>query len=343
MIALALRITAKKRDRKQQKGRIIMAKRTPAVADALPARKKTGFCREFKKHYVLFLMVVPAIVYFIVFCYIPMPGVYIAFVNYNIGKGIFRSPFVGLKNFQFLLRTGKLWLITKNTILYNLVFLTLGNFFQIAFAIMLSEIASKPFKRVTQSIILLPNFISYVIVGVFAFNMFNYDYGFVNSLLVSSGMERHAFYMDEGIWKYIITAFKLWHDTGYGMIVYLAVITGMDQEVFEAAKIDGATELQRIRYLTIPMLKSTFVMLFVFGLGGVLNGSFDLFYNLIGNNSVLFPQTDIIDTFVTRSLTGQFNFSQSAAVGFYQSLFGLILVMSINDIVRKVDPDNALF
>ncbi|MDO5434874.1 MAG: ABC transporter permease subunit [Clostridia bacterium] len=320
-----------------------MGRRAKTAADPLPARKRSGLLHEIKKHYVLFLMVLPAIVYFIVFCYIPMPGVYIAFVNYNIGKGIFGSPFVGLKNFSFLIRTGKLWLITKNTLLYNLVFLALGNFFQIAFAIMLSEIACKPYKRVTQSVILLPNFISYVIVGVFAFNMFNYDYGFINSLLVSAGQARHAFYMDEGIWKYIIVAFKLWHDTGYGMIVYLAVITGMDQEIYEAAKIDGATEFQRIRYLTIPMLKSTFVMLFVFGLGGVLNGSFDLFYNLIGNNSVLFPQTDIIDTFVTRSLTGQFNFSQSAAVGFYQSLFGLILVLSINTIVRKVDPENALF
>lgn len=302
-----------------------------------------SFGKEVRKHYILFLMMIPAMVYFILFCYVPMPGVYIAFVQYNIGKGIFGSPFIGMKNFEFLIRTGKLWLITKNTVLYNLAFMILGNVLQIAFAIMLSEINSKSFKRVSQSIILLPNFISYVIVGVFAYNLFNYDSGIINTLLVSMGLERHSFYQDTGIWKYIIVLFKLWHDTGYGMIVYLAAITGIDTEIYEAAKIDGASQMQRIRYITLPMLKPTFIMLFVFGLGGILRGSFDLFHNLIGKNSLLYNSTDIIDTFVVRSLTGQFNFSQSAAVGFYQSLFGLIMVLTINTLVRKIDPDNALF
>lgn len=306
-------------------------------------RKKRGFIREIKRHWILFLMLLPAVLFFIVFHYLPMAGVYIAFVDFKIGKGIFGSAFVGMKNFQFLTKTGKLWMITKNTLLYNVAFIGIGNIVQIALAIMLSEISSKHFQRGTQSILLFPNFISYVIVGVFAYNMFNTDYGFFNTMLSAAGAQRYSFYSDPGIWKYIILAFKLWHDTGYGMIVYLAAITGFDGSLYEAAKIDGATQWQRIRLITLPLLRPTFVLLLLFSLGGIMRGSFDLFFNLIGTNSVLYPETDIIDTFVYRSLIGQSNFSQSAAVGVYQSVFGLVIVTLVNFIVKKIEPDYALF
>lgn len=299
--------------------------------------------KELRRKKILCLMLLPTIIYFIVFSYIPMPGAYVAFVDYNFGKGIFRSKFVGLKNFEFLIKTGDLWRITKNTFLYNLAFLAIGNIVQIAFAIMISEVRNKWFKKVSQSVILLPYFISMVIVGFFAYNIFNYQYGFANSMLTSLGFERHDFYSDQGIWKYIIVFFNVWHGAGYGMIVYMASITGISNDIYEAAQLDGATLGQKIRYITIPLLKPTFILLFLFGLGGILKGSFDLFYNLIGNNSVLFPQTDIIDTFVFRSLLGQFNFSQGAAVGFYQSIFGLIFVLAINALVKKIEPESALF
>ena len=288
-------------------------------------------------------MIAPTILYFIIFSYIPMPGAYVAFVDYNISKGIFGSKFVGLKNFEFLVKTGDLWRITKNTLLYNVAFILIGNLVQVILAIMISELGSKWFKKISQSVILLPYFISMVIVGFFAYNLFNYDYGFVNGLLTSLGFEKHDFYSDQGIWKYIIVAFKIWAGTGYGMIVYLATITGIDQEIYEASALDGASPLQKIRYITLPLLKPTIILLLLFSLGGILKGSFDLFYNLIGNNSVLYPQTDIIDTFVFRSLVGQFNFSQGAAVGFYQSLFGLVVVLTVNAIVKRIEPDSALF
>jgi len=302
-----------------------------------------GFIDELKRKKVLFLMISPVIIYFIIFSYIPMPGAYIAFVDYNIGKGIFGSNFVGLKNFEFLVKTGDLWRITKNTLLYNLVFLALTNISQVAFAIMISEIKSRWFKKLSQSIILLPHFISMVIVGFFAYNFFNFNHGFINTILTNFGLAKHDFYSDQGIWKYIIVFFKLWASTGYGMIIYLAAITGISNEIYEAAELDGATAWQKIRCIIVPLLKPTFILLFLFGLGGILKGSFDLFYNLIGNNSVLYKQTDIIDTFVFRSLVGQFNFSQGAAVGFYQSIFGLILVLTVNAIVKKIEPDSALF
>lgn len=309
-------------------------------------KMKQGFhnlSKELKKNWVLFLMLVPAIAYFIIFGYVTMPGAYVAFVNYNPNKGIFGSDFVGFKNFDFLIRNGDLARITKNTLLYNGVFLLLSHVIQIILAIMLSEIMNKIFKKVSQSVILLPHFISYVVVGVFAYNFFNFDNGFINSILVNLGMERVSFYSTPGVWKYIIVFFYIWKTTGYGMIVYLAAITGISSEIYEACYIDGATRLQRIRHVTLPLLKPTFILLVLFGLGGILRGSFDLFYNLIGTNSVLYAQTDIIDTYVYRSLVGSFNFSSSAAVGLYQSVFGLIFVMVINMIVRKVEPESALF
>lgn len=303
----------------------------------------SNFAHELVRKRVLFLMIAPTIAFFIIFAYIPMPGAYVAFVDYNISKGIFGSDFVGLKNFEFLIRTGDLWRITKNTLLYNVAFLIIGNAVQVILAIMIYEIGSKWFKKISQSVILLPYFISMVIVGFFAYNMFNYNSGFINTMLTSLGFERHDFYSDQGIWKYIIVAFKVWSGTGYGMIVYLATITGISKDIYEAASLDGASAFKRIRYITLPLLKPTVILLFLFGLGGILKGSFDLFYNLIGTNSVLYPQTDIIDTFVFRSLVGQFNFPQGAAVGFYQSVFGLIVVLVVNAIVKRIEPDSALF
>jgi putative aldouronate transport system permease protein len=321
-----------------------MARTLPV--DEPVARRKShwqNFTHEIKKNRVLFLMILPIVAYFVVFHYLPMPGAYIAFVNYNISKGIFGSEFVGFRNFEFLIGNGDLWRITRNTLLYNFVFLTLGNIFQIAFAVMISEMTGKWYKKISQSVILLPHFISMVIVGVFAYNLFNYDYGFANTILTSMGFRRHEFYSDAGIWKYIIVFFNIWKGTGYGMIIYLSAITGINKELYESAYIDGAGQWKRIRYITIPMLKPTFILLLLFGLGGILRGAFDLFYNLIGMNSVLYPQTDIIDTYVFRSLIGQFNLPLGAAAGFYQSVFGLIVVLAVNAIVRKVEPDYALF
>jgi putative aldouronate transport system permease protein len=199
------------------------------------------------------------------------------------------------------------------------------------------------FKRFSQSVLLFPYFISFVIVGIFAFGLFNYATGLVNTLLTALGLERHEFYGDKGVWKYIIFAFNTWKGAGYGVIVYLAAILGIDLTLYEAANIDGASELQKIRHITLPSLKPTFIMLLLFGLGGILRGQFDLFYNLIGVNSVLFEETDIIDTYVYRSLLGTFNFSNSAAVGLYQSFFGLVIVLTVNTLVKRVNAEYALF
>ncbi|MBW5447740.1 ABC transporter permease subunit [Cohnella sp. CFH 77786] len=292
----------------------------------------------------LLLMCLPAIVFFLVMSYLPMPGLYIAFVNFNYSAGMFRSPFVGFDNFEFLIHSGTLWKLTFNTIAYNLAFIVFGNALQILIAILLNELRTKWFKKITQSLMFLPYFISFVLVGLIAYNILSYEYGLLNSLLKSFGMDPIQTYSNAKIWPFIIVITYLWQSTGYGSIVYFAAIMGLDSEILEAAEIDGANALQRIRYIVLPWLKPTFIILLLFSLGGILRGNFGLIYNLVGaNNSALFNSTDIIETFVFRSLMNNFNFPLGSAVSLYQSIFGFIIVVSANWFMKKVSPENTLF
>ena len=288
-------------------------------------------------------MCVPAIVFFFVFSYMPMPGAYIAFTNFQYNKGIWASPFVGLQNFQFLFMSGQLGLLLRNTILYNLAFIVLGNVLQLTFSILLNEVQSKRYKKVTQSMMFLPYFISDVLVSLLVYNLLNYDYGFISNLVRALGGEMPKVYQMAGAWPIIIVLVNLWKGTGYGTVVYFAAITGMDSSMLEAAQIDGANGFQRIRYIILPTLKPTVVILFLFAIGGILKGNFGLFYNLVGNNSMLFNTTDIIETYVYRSMMNSFNFSQSSAVGLFQSVVGFFIVIGANAFVKKLDPDYALF
>ena len=312
---------------------------TPAVVV-----KKMTFWQKVVKYRVLILMCMPAIVFFFVYSYLPMPGIYIAFTNFNYAKGLFGSPFVGLKNFEFLFSSGKLTMLTRNTILYNLAFILIGNALQIFVAILLNEIMSKNFKKVTQTLMFLPYFISAVLVGLLLYNVLNYDYGLMNNIIKDFGGTPIKVYSNKHVWPFIIVAADLWQRTGYGSIVYFAAIMGIDAEMIEAAKVDGVNAFQKIRYIILPNLKPTIVILLLFAMGGILKGNFGLFYNIIGpSNSLLFPTTDIIETFVFRAMMNNFNFTQASTVGLYQSLFGFALVMFCNWVVKKIDNDYALF
>jgi putative aldouronate transport system permease protein len=292
---------------------------------------------------MLLLMCVPALAFFIVFNYCPLPGAWIAFTNFNYRDGIFGSQFVGFKNFEFLVKSGQLWLLTRNTILYNLAFIVIGNVLQIALAIMLNEVRLVFFKKIRQAVMFLPYFISVVLVGVIAFNLLNYDTGAINALIKQTGGDPIKIYSAAGAWPLIIILVQLWQSTGYGSIVYFAVIMGIDKSLFEAAAIDGASAWQRIRYVTLPSLKATFIILVLVSIGGIMHGNFGLFWNLIGNNASLFQTTDIIETSVYRMVLSQNNFTTSTAVGLYQSLFGFALVMIANWVVRRINEDYALF
>lgn len=292
---------------------------------------------------VLLVMCLPAILFFFLLSYMPMPGIYIAFVQYNYRDGIFGSQFVGLRNFDYLWRSGRLLQLTRNTILYNLAFITLGNLLAVFIAVLLNEMQSRLFKKVTQTMMFLPYFISQVLVGILVFNMLNFDTGFVNNILTSLGMEPWGPYSDPNVWPVILVIVYLWQQTGYNSVVYFAAIMGIDSETVEAAKVDGANAFQRIRYIIIPSLKPTIVILLLFALGGIVKGNFGLFYNIIGTNSLLYSTTDIIETFVYRATMTDFNFSNASAVGLYQSLIGFIIIMVVNFVVKKIDPEYSLF
>ncbi|MDB5053555.1 MAG: sugar transporter permease [Bacilli bacterium] len=296
-----------------------------------------------KRNKVLFLMISPTLLFFILFSYVPMVGIYFAFTKFSFDKGLFGSDFIGMDNFKFLYHSGILWNITKNTVLFNLAFIFLGNILQLGCAIFLSQITSKIFKRTTQSMMFLPFFISWVLVGAFAFNIFNSDNGVVDTLLKQFGMQPYDFYLETAPWKYIIVAFSVWKGLGYGTIIYLASIMSISEENYEAAKIDGANIFQQIRHITIPLLKPTFILLILFSIGGILKGQFDLFYQIIGSNGSLYDATDIIDTYVFRSLTVNFDIGMGTAAGLYQSFFGFLLVMTVNYIVKRFNEEYALF
>ena len=306
-------------------------------------QRRKPLLRQIADSKVLLLMCVPAIAFFIIFNYAPLPGIWIAFTDFNYRDGIFGSEFVGFRNFEFLVKSGQLWQLTRNTILYNVAFIVLGNVLQIALAIMLNEVRLKYFKKISQAVIFVPYFISVVLVGVIAFNLLNYDTGVLNGIITQFGGEPIKVYSTSWVWPIIITIVHLWLSTGYGSIVYFAAIMGIDRGLFEAAAIDGVTAWQRIRFIILPSLKPTFIILLLFSLGGIMHGNFGLFYNLVGNNASLFATTDVIETAVYRMVMSQNNFTTSTAVGLYQSIFGFTIVMVANWLVRRKNPDYALF
>jgi putative aldouronate transport system permease protein len=305
--------------------------------------KDTRIGKRFWDSRILLLMCTPAILFFIFFSYVPLPSSYIAFTRFNYNSGIFGSQFVGLDNFKFLFTSGILWQLLRNTVLYNLAFIIIGNVVQMAVAILLNEVGSRYFKKITQSVLFLPYFISAVLVSLLVYNLINYDFGFLSNVIRSSGGEMPKFYSMPKAWPFIIVIVNLWQTTGYGSVVYFAAIMGIDVSILEAAKVDGANAFQRIRYITLPSLKPTFVILLLFAVGSIIRGNFGLFYNLVQNNSTLFSTTDIIETYVYRSMLNNFNFSQGSAVGLFQSVVGFGIVMACNAVVKKLEPDNALF
>jgi putative aldouronate transport system permease protein len=315
----------------------------PTASTQAGERSGSGLLRELRKNRILFLMLLPALAYFLLFFYLPFVGAYYAFVNYKYGLGLFRSPFVGFKNFRFLFVSNIITKLTVNTILYNAAFIVIGNFFQIMVAILLSHMGNQAYRRIAQTMIFLPYFISYVLVGVFAYGLLNYEYGMVNSLLHKLGMPSVRFYTSPSYWKYILTVTHVWKWLGYGSVIYLAAITSINSELYEVASIDGANAFRQIRSITLPMLKPTIVILLLFSIGSILRGQFELFYQMVGRNGLLYDATDILDTYVYRALRDTAEVELGTAAGLYQSVFGLAVILGANAIIRRIEPEYALF
>ncbi|CAN7351124.1 MULTISPECIES: ABC transporter permease [unclassified Paenibacillus] len=305
--------------------------------------RKKGFFYELNKNKLLFLMIAPTLIFFFINSYVPMVGIYFAFTRFDFNGGLFGSPFVGLANFEFLWKSGVLWTLTRNTVAYNLAFIVFLNATAIFCAILLSEMTGKFFKKLTQSVMFLPYFISFVLLNAIAYNMFNYDTGFVNTTLKSWGSNPVDIYNTPSSWVFLLIMFYVWKNVGYTMVIYLATITGISDEYYEAATIDGANIFQRIWYITIPMLKPTFIILLLFALGSIMKGQFDLFYQLIGNNGILYNATDILDTYVFRSLKVTFDIGMATSAGLFQSIFGFVLIMTVNYLIKKSNDEYALF
>jgi len=302
-----------------------------------------GFISELRKNKKLYIMFLPVGLYFFVFAYLPMPGIVIAFKEFSYSGGIFGSKWNGLDNFKYFFESGKLLQVTFNTVFYNLIFLTLSTVLSIFLAILIAEMTGKYFKKLVQSFIFLPFFISWVTVSAFVYNIFNFDFGLLNRFLNSIGHQPIDIYSEPNLWVFLLPLFYIWKSIGFSSVLYLSAIMGIDNECYEAAKIDGATIIRRIWSITIPLLKPTVIILVMLGLSRIMRGEFDMFYQLIGNNGLLADKTDIIDVLVFRSLVGNNDFGMASAAGFYQSVLCFILILSANWAVKKQNKENALF
>ena len=305
---------------------------------------KYAFFHELIKNRVLFLMALPGILLLFGFNYLPLFGLIIAFKNMNFAKGFFRSDWYGFKNFEFFIKTPYAYTITRNTILFNLVFIALGTILAVTLAIALHEIRNRRTAKVYQSIMFLPYFLSWVVVSYLTFSFLSVDMGFINTqLLPMFGLEPIEWYGNSRYWPPILVFANLWKYTGYNTVIYLATIVGILPEYFEAATIDGASKFQQIRKITIPLISPVVIILVLLGIGRVFFADFGLFYQVPRNTGALFDVTNVIDTYVYRTLVISGDLGMASAAGFYQAIVGFILVLASNLIVRRIDPAKALF
>ena len=291
----------------------------------LQTEKKSRFrlLQDFRDHKVLWLMFLPIILFFVVFSYIPMVGIYLAFTRFDFNLGFFQSPFVGLKNFEYLFKSGILLSLVRNTILYNLAFLFLGNLFQLACAVFLSDLKNRAFVKTSQSIIFLPYFISMVLVGLFAYNLFNIDNGFVNTALSALGLSKYNFYNSPQAWPPIIVAVNVWKGLGYGSIVYLSAITTIDSQFYEAARIDGATKWQQFKKITFPLLMASINNVVVLSIIGGLK-VFDIVVATTGGGPGY--ATEVFNTMIYNSYSYQ---KYGEATAGTTLLAGMILIITL--------------
>jgi putative aldouronate transport system permease protein len=306
-------------------------------------KEKRGFIIEMKRNYPYYLMMLPAVIVLFLFAYLPMPGIVIAFLDFNFVDK-FNSPFIGFENFKFYFTSSYAIRTTFNTIFINLNYLFWTTFISVLFAILLNEIRLKFAKRIYQNLMFLPYFISAVVVGkIVTTIVFSDQNGVANQILHLFGREPLVWSQIAGPWVWIIIGAHVWQVAGYSTIIYLASIAGIDDQLFEAASLDGANRWQQIRLILLPLLTPAIIILSLLSIGGMLRGDFGTIYSIIGDNGLLFQNTDVIDTYVFRAIKGAAEFGTTAAVGLYQSVVGFILVWGSNTLVKKYDKDHALF
>ena len=294
-----------------------------------------------KKDLPFFALMLPALTYIFINNYLPMFGIFIAFKNINYQKGIFGSEWAGLKNFEFLFKTKDAYIMLRNTLGYNVLFIFLSVVLSVSLAILMSEIGRTFLAKVLQPLIIFPNMISMVIVAYIVYAFLNSQTGFLDKSILAAAPI--SWYSDPKYWPFILTIVNVWRGTGYGSIIYMASIAGIDAELFEAARVDGATRWQQITRITIPLLKPTVVMLVLMSVSKIFNSDFGLFYQVPMNSGALYSTTQTIDTYVYRALMQLSDIGMSSAASVFQSIVGFVLVLTANKIVARVDEDNKLF
>lgn len=305
--------------------------------------------KEFNKDQIeLSLLALPTFIWFVLFSYLPMFGVLIPFKTlHQTGKGFIdsfiHSPWVGLKNFEFLFCNNDAYIIIRNTLLYNSVFIILGIVIPVILAMMLNELLNPLYGKLCQTAMFFPYFLSWVVVGYFVFAFLSPNRGLVNQVLVQHGKTPVYWYMDKKYWPYILVFLNVWKSMGYGMVVYLASIAGIDKALYESAVIDGASKWQQAKYVTLPSLKKIIIIMFILKVGTIFRADFGLFYNVPRESGILFDYTNVVDTFVYRALMNVGDIGMSASTALLQSVIGCIMVVGANMVIRKIDKESALF
>lgn len=305
-------------------------------------KHKTNMIKEFKKNPALFVMLLPGLVVLLANNYLPMPGILLAFKDYNYAKGFFGSDWVGFDNFKYLFSSSQAYIITRNTILYNVTFILISVTVALALAILLNELRNKKLAKLYQSIFFLPYFLSWVVVSYLVYSLLSSDQGVFNMMLIKMGKEPINWYIEAKLWPYILVIVNTWKWTGYDSIIYLAAIIGIDKSLYEAAAIDGAGKARQIFSITIPTIMPVITILTLLKVGRIFYGDFGLFWNIPKNMGILYNVTNVIDTYVYRALTQAGDIGMATASGLYQASVGFVLVMTANFVVRLFNKDNAL-
>ena len=306
--------------------------------------KKAKTKRWRKQDIPLYIMMAPTVILLIMFNYLPMGGLVMAFKKFNATKGIFGSEWVGFKNFEFLFASSDAWVITRNTVVYNVIFILVNMLLSVGIALMLSELRSRMAAKSLQTVFMMPYFLSWACVAIIVTAFLDRKNGLINQVMIMLGGKGMVdWYKQVSFWPPFLVFVNAWKGVGYSAVLYIAVISGIPNDYYEAAVLDGASRLQQARYITIPHLRFIVAISLIMAMGGIFRGDFGLFYTVTKDSGVLYPVTDVIDTYIYRGLMKLGNVGMTTAAGFYQSVVGFIAILIANKVVSKIDPDSSMF